>query len=421
MAEETAKKGVLPKNLQTWVLLGITVLVIAVILFAGRGNPKPNIGAMPTPTPTPINEFESRATQMALDQEKLLQRQREIQELTDALARQQASPPPEAGQAQAVMGGSDDELKKSQQKREYTSLFASQLVSTYDRRSSERAGTAAVEVAENSKTTSEASNTEADQAIAKLHNTVQDLERQAQLAAAPLTSALAAASTAPAGTVAPARGPASPDDFAPARRDNTARNQLRPGAHEYVLTEGTVIETALVTRLVGEFAGPVSVQVTAPVYSKNRQQVLIPAGSRVLGEARKTQGVNENRLAVAFHRVIMPDGYSVDLDRFTGLGSRGEAALSDQVNHHYLQMFGSSIALGLIGGLSALGANSPSLLDSYRIGVASSFGQVAGKVLERFTNVMPTITIREGHRVRVWISQDLALPPYAAHQMASDF
>ena len=55
-------------------------------------------------------------------------------------------------------------------------------------------------------------------------------------------------------------------------------------------------------------------------------------------------------MAVVFHRMIMPDGYSVDLDLFQGLDQSGAQGLKDKVNNHYLQIFGTSIALGVIAG-----------------------------------------------------------------------
>jgi type IV secretion system protein VirB10 len=82
----------------------------------------------------------------------------------------------------------------------------------------------------------------------------------------------------------------------------------------YVLFEGTTIDTALVNRLDGEFAGPVKVMVTNPVYSRDRQHVLIPEGTFILGDVQKVSSFGQKRLAVTFHRLLMPDGYSVDLD-----------------------------------------------------------------------------------------------------------
>lgn len=91
--------------------------------------------------------------------------------------------------------------------------------------------------------------------------------------------------------------------------------------------------------------------------------------------------MGQTRLAVVFHRLIMPDGYTVDLDQFQGLNQIGETGLKDKVNHHYLQIFGASIAVGAIGGLAEAGTNTTSLglaetpADAYRqrFGVPSGF------------------------------------------------
>ncbi len=118
----------------------------------------------------------------------------------------------------------------------------------------------------------------------------------------------------------------------------------------YVVFEGTTVDTVLANRLDGEFAGPVKVMVTNPVYSHDRQHLLIPEGTFILGDVQKVGGLGQKRLAVTFHRLLMPDGYSVDLDQFHGLDQIGDTGLKDKVNNHYLQIFGTSIALGVIAG-----------------------------------------------------------------------
>jgi type IV secretion system protein VirB10 len=194
----------------------------------------------------------------------------------------------------------------------------------------------------------------------------------------------------------------------------------------YVVYEGTLIETALMNRLDGDASGPVKVLVTNPVYSHDHQHVLIPDGTVVLGETHKigTTGFgHQRRLAVVFHRMIMPDGYSVDLDQFLGLNQIGETGLKDKVNNHYFQIFGSSIALGIIAGAAEVSNNGGALTgngtDAYKYGVASSLSQSATTILDQFINIPPTITIREGHRVKVYISQDLLLPAYENHTIPS--
>lgn len=193
----------------------------------------------------------------------------------------------------------------------------------------------------------------------------------------------------------------------------------------YVLFEGTILDTALLNRMVGDFAGPVKVMVTNPVYSQDRQHVLIPAGTFLLGDVQKVSGFGQRRLAVRFHRMLMPDGYSVDFDQFHGLDQAGATGLSDQVNNHYLQIFGASIALGIISGAaeattygSGYNISGPAM---YEQGVASSLSQSGANVLDRFINILPTITIREGHRIQVYLTQDMLLPAYENHTMPGDF
>jgi type IV secretion system protein VirB10 len=413
---ETPTKGVLPKNLQAWILGGIALVVVLVIALAGASS-KQSTKATPAPgvSPNPGDEITRRLAQLQADQEKL---QREATQAQQQLELAQTQQPP-AATAPAPVG--EDTLEKEKAKREYTSLFASQVAQTYRPAA---AGPAAG--------TPGGSPAGAHSAPAPLDNVTRVGDTGSPLAGLPERlramekdrqsfDQLDIATAAPA-SAAPVAQPAAPTG---ATRKTT--NQVTETAQLYHVLEGTVLETALVTRLIGDFSGPVLVQTTAPLYSRDRQHVLVPAGARAIGQAKKTEALGQNRLAVAFHRLIMPDGYSVDLDRFAGLSARGETALGDQVNNHYFKMFGASIALGLIGGLSAVGtqplslATSQSTLDQYRMGVAGSFGQVASRVLDRFTNILPTITIREGHRVRVWIAQDLPLPPYADHRMPKDF
>ena len=137
----------------------------------------------------------------------------------------------------------------------------------------------------------------------------------------------------------------------------------------YLVYEGTVLDTILMNRLDGDAAGPVKVLVSNPVYSHDRQHVLIPEGTIVLGEAKKIGAASfgqQRRMAVVFHRLIMPDGYSVDLDQFHGLDQIGEEGAKDKVNNHYLQIFGTSIALGVVAGASEIEAGGRLALSTGR-------------------------------------------------------
>ena len=196
----------------------------------------------------------------------------------------------------------------------------------------------------------------------------------------------------------------------------------------YLVYEGSVLDTVLMNRLDGDAVGPVKVLVSNPLYSHDHQHVIIPEGTVVLGEAKKIGAAGfgqQRRMAVVFHRLIMPDGYSVDLDQFQGLDQIGQEGLKDKVNNHYLQIFGTSIALGVIAGASEItqggGTITTSGSQAFTNGAAGSVSQSATTILDRFIQIPPTITIREGHRVKVYFTQDLLLPAYSNHTIPQTF
>jgi type IV secretion system protein VirB10 len=222
---------------------------------------------------------------------------------------------------------------------------------------------------------------------------------------------------------APARSASLPQTATTATDKKRAPEVNVNSAHgqPFVVFEGTTIDTVLVNRLDGEFAGPLKVMVTNPIYSQDRQHLLIPEGTFILGDVQKVAGLGQKRLAVTFHRLLMPDGYSVDLDQFHGLDQAGSTGLKDKVNNHYVEIFGASIALGIISGAAeATNANqgyNETGSEAYKSGIASSLSQSSANVLDRFINIPPTITIREGHRIKVYITQDMLLPAYENHDM----
>jgi type IV secretion system protein VirB10 len=231
-------------------------------------------------------------------------------------------------------------------------------------------------------------------------------------------TALTANRTAVATEQTPTDSPSKPNPQSASQAD-----LARADGPLYRVLEGTLIETVLTHRLDGAFSGPVDCLVTTPVYSHDLRRLLIPQGTRVLGEVKKVETFGDQRLAVLFHRLIMPDGYSANLDKLQGLNQIGETGLVDQINRHYLQTFGVSLAIGAIAGLSQAntrtGSDTP-VSDAYRQGVATSLSQSSLHILDRYLNILPTFTIREGHRVKVYLTGDLLLPAYDHHRMPED-
>jgi type IV secretion system protein VirB10 len=404
----TIPRGVLPRNVQMWLMVAIAVVIIAIILMTGQSEPtpRPSTGTRP-PEPSLVSPERVRSYEQALAAEAARQQQ--------ALATEQQA----EARSRAVAGGatvrpSADPLTDEQRRREYQSLFADNVA--LSRRPADRQPYG-------ERLQAPALATASPQAASPDLALLQQLLQAAPAGRATPPQPPAATSSATAFDRAPTPTPLEPRTLrAPAISPDTPvpprdTGPIPPGGPLTRVLEGTVIETVLLNRLDGTFAGPVTCLVTTPVYSHDRQAIVIPAGARVLGSSSPVQTWGDSRLAVSFHRLVMPDGRTHSLERFKGLNQIGDTGLKDQVNRHYWQVFGASLAIGGISGLAQWGTRSGfdsySFGDSYRQAAGSSLAASAGRVLDRYLNVLPTITIREGYRIKVYLTNDLELPLYA--------
>jgi type IV secretion system protein TrbI len=426
-------RGVLQKNLKPMLYLGAALLVIAAAVFSGTGKKAatqkgatPNQPPQPTLQDTTDNNVQDLKSQVAAAQQKAAQQAASGFPVSDpalagATPAQQVaaqgygpagqSLPCAPGQPCTQQPGANGQQQLSPAEQEAQQLAARDRALAYDSRF--------------------ASN------LVFAHPQDQTQSQQPTSPGSSLTngppSGAGASSTAPipaaSSVVAPraAGDPPATPAAAPAERKPEVNIDAAIG-QPYVLYEGTTLDTVLMNRLDGDAAGPVKVLVSNPVYSHDRQHVLIPEGTIVLGEARKIGAAGlgqQRRMAVVFHRLIMPDGYSVDLDQFHGLDQIGEEGLKDKVNNHYLEIFGTSIALGVIAGAGEIeeggGTITTSGSQAFTTGAASSVSQSATTVLDRFMQIPPTITIREGHRVKVYFTQDMLLPAYENHTIPQTY
>ncbi|MDT7858418.1 TrbI/VirB10 family protein [Rubrivirga sp. S365] len=189
----------------------------------------------------------------------------------------------------------------------------------------------------------------------------------------------------------------------------------------FVLQAGTVIPAALVTGLDSELPGAVTGQVTRDVYdSRAQRHVLVPKGSRLIGEYDDQIAYGQNRALVAWTRLVFPDGRSVALPGLDAKDLRGYSGLRGRVDRHFMQTFGSAVLLATVGAGAQLAlpdgggndfAQSPQEVIAGQI--ALELSRVASKVVERGLDVQPTLRIAPGHRFTVFLARDLAFAgPY---------
>jgi type IV secretion system protein VirB10 len=187
----------------------------------------------------------------------------------------------------------------------------------------------------------------------------------------------------------------------------------------YRVFEGTVLEGVVTNHIDGAFSGPIMVSLTTDLYSHDHQQLLLPQGTRLLGDVQSVGSAQQRKMFVTFHRAICPDGFSLEFANYIGLDQIGTTGLATKVDHGYLQAFAAAAAIGGLGGLAQIG-NSGTVLDpstQIRNGISAQSAAEGEQVLNHFLNRLPIITLKEGSRARVYIGTDLLIPSYAEHRV----
>ena len=387
--------GVLPRRGQVWLMVGVAGGILAIILFTGNHDPAP-----------PRTAAASNVAALAPNPEQLRTYQRRLEA---ADTRPQAPPislqdlrptpraPDDGGLRDQGSARAQDPIAEERRRREYESLFANNVV-----QSPTLATTEPTRSASPRRSTPGMSGD-----LGAAPPSLDDVAEAVVRASTARTSTTSASPTVAPTTSAPSPAPVPAPEFTAA-----------DGPLHRIL-EGTIIDTILTNRLDGGATAPVNCLVSTPIYSTD-QQVLIPAGARLLGTTKPVQSFGETRLAVGFTRIVMPNGRTYSLDHFMGLNAIGDAGLRDQVNQHYASTFGVSAAVGLISGFAQylgggfVNRNSGPIIITGNVGDATA--QAATQTMSRFLNRLPTITVREGHRVKVYLTSDLQLPVYQASQ-----
>jgi len=211
-------------------------------------------------------------------------------------------------------------------------------------------------------------------------------------------------------------------DAAGDARGATVTPELEPAGSPYTLRAGTVIPGLLLTGINSDLPGDLVAQVSRDVYDSHTQRLLlIPKGARLVGTYDNQVAVGEDRLLVAWTRLIFPDGRSLRLPGLALKDVQGQSGAKDQVDTHWRRAFGRALLLSAISAgvqLSQPQQTSPFGAPSAGQVAAGALGQelsnVALEILRRGMDVPPTITIRQAQPFNVFLNGDLVFDgPYA--------
>lgn len=210
-------------------------------------------------------------------------------------------------------------------------------------------------------------------------------------------------------------------------------NTVQYPASPYILQAGSVIPGSLITTIVTNLPGVITATVESNVYdSITGQYLLIPKGSKLIGDYNSSVTFGQNQVQVKFTRLIRPDGSSIVLPNEPGVNKLGTSGLADDVNNHWGRIIGSA-ALSALFNLPAVVASSQqnnnstvcnggtcvtgnSTGDVMKTAALASAGaaasQVGSQLAQQSLNIQPEITIHSGFQFSIMVTKDIILPPY---------
>ncbi|MER2624115.1 MAG: TrbI/VirB10 family protein, partial [Accumulibacter sp.] len=200
-------------------------------------------------------------------------------------------------------------------------------------------------------------------------------------------------------------------------------SRLEAPRSPFELRAGFVIPGTLISGINSELPGQLMAQVAQNVYdTPTGKHLLIPQGSRLVGRYSSDVAYGQARVLVAWQRIVFPDGKAIDIGAMPGADGIGYAGFTDQVNNHYLRLFGSALLMSAVTagitysqgqnqGNSVYGAPTASSAMSEALG--QQLGQVTAQLIAKNMNIAPTLEIRPGYRFNVIVTKDMTFSkPY---------
>jgi type IV secretion system protein VirB10 len=194
-----------------------------------------------------------------------------------------------------------------------------------------------------------------------------------------------------------------------------APDRVAAPASPNILQAGAVIPAAMITGIRSDLPGQITAQVTENVYdSPTGRILLIPQGTRVVGQYDNNVGFGQSRVLMVWNRLIFPNGHSIVLERQPGADAEGYAGLEDGVDYHWGDLFKAAVLSTIlsVGAEAGTSNNENSLVQALRSGASNSISQTGQQIVSKQLNIAPTLTIRPGFPVRIMVTHDLVLENY---------
>jgi type IV secretion system protein VirB10 len=170
-----------------------------------------------------------------------------------------------------------------------------------------------------------------------------------------------------------------------------------------VVPQGAVIPAVMETAINSDLPGLARAMVTRDVRSFDGSTVLIPRGSRVIGQYKSGVALGASRVFVIWTRVIRPDGVTIQIGS-PAADPLGRGGLTGEIDRHFFTRFGGSILMSVLNAGVAAVSNVRTNSQIY-IGSAAEAANLANSAKPSTTS--PTIQTAQGAPVTVFVARDL--------------
>jgi type IV secretion system protein VirB10 len=174
-----------------------------------------------------------------------------------------------------------------------------------------------------------------------------------------------------------------------------------------VAPQGTVIPAVLETAINSDTPGFARAMVTRDVRGFDGARVLIPRGSKLVGQYKSGVADGQSRAFVVWSRILTPEGVSIDVDS-PAADPQGRGGLTGEVDSHFFRRFGAAILLSVIsGGVDALASSAGNGNTAIVVGSPTQATQLASVALQKQIDIPVTIKVPQGEPIRVFVARDL--------------
>ena len=187
------------------------------------------------------------------------------------------------------------------------------------------------------------------------------------------------------------------------------------------LYEGEMLEAVLVNRIIADTEpSPVVCHLAKDVFDRGARYVVLPASSRIVGVSQVVNYKGAHRLFISFHRIILPNGPSVDLPSsqraLKALDETGSLGVVSKVERHWFLQFGTAIFFGVLDGLAGATQRNRDVFSTRSVllgRTSENFERILENIMAQYSTIVPTIVVDQGKTMKIYLSDDILISPYA--------